>query len=88
MRVWHWLADKGQDVTKMLSLEKGNKVNVLLYEFVDKKQGTAAVGSAWTAAGASAGGYSWSVTSFDITGASSLFFGATTLVAGIAATMF
>ena len=39
IRAWHFLADIGQDETLMWSINKDNTINVLFYEFIDKKQG-------------------------------------------------
>ena len=36
MRVWKWLADESADRSKVWSLERKDKVSILLYEMVDK----------------------------------------------------
>jgi hypothetical protein len=36
VRVWKWLADESADRSKVWSLERKDKVSILLYEMVDK----------------------------------------------------
>lgn len=41
VRAHYFLGDVGADVTRVFSLEKGQKLNILLYEFIDKKASNA-----------------------------------------------
>jgi hypothetical protein len=36
LRAWHFLADKGADISKSWSIEKDNTLQLLAYEFVDR----------------------------------------------------
>ena len=57
IRAWHYLGDVGSDINKVWSIEAKNVLNVLLYEYVDKKKGAAANGALW----GSTGSYAWYV---------------------------
>ena len=43
-RAWKWLADYGASTTSIMSIEKGDTINVLAYELIDK---TAAFPTLW-----------------------------------------
>lgn len=47
LRAWHFLADKVGDKTKVWSIEKNDKLNVLFYEFIDRSAGAAAAQTAY-----------------------------------------
>lgn len=95
IRAWMFLADVGADLTRVMSIEKGQTLQVLLYEFRDKKPGTCNTGVAWTTAagtGGCTGGtnkvyeYAWWVTSVSVSGAVSRaveLAALTTVVAGL-----
>ena len=69
----------------MWSIDAGQTVNVLMYEFIDKSEGANGIGNAW----ASQGGYAWAVgTKVVPAGAASTLLGATALITGIISTMF
>ena len=57
LRAWHFLGDSGADKTKVWSINTGDTVNVLFYEFIDKSAGTAAAGAAYGIAES----FSWNV---------------------------
>lgn len=66
MRVWHYLGDEGADRNKVFAIEKGDYLNVLFYEYVDKSQGSASAGSAW----GNAEEYRWDVKQVQVASAS------------------
>ena len=47
LRAWHFLADEGADRTKVFRIEKGDSLNILYYEFIDKSAGTATAGQTY-----------------------------------------
>lgn len=47
LRAWHFLADKSGDKTKVWSIEKTDKLNILFYEFIDRSAGAAAQQTAY-----------------------------------------
>ena len=57
IRAWHYLGDVGSDINKVWSIEAKNVLNVLLYEYVDKKKLTALNNALW----GSSGSYAWYV---------------------------
>lgn len=57
VRAWHYLGDVGSDITKVWTIEKADVLNILLFEFIDKKKASAAAGADWGANGS----YAWYV---------------------------
>jgi hypothetical protein len=47
VRAWHFLGDKGSDATKVWQVESEDRLNVFIYEFIDKQAGTATGGQAY-----------------------------------------
>lgn len=65
VRAWHFLADKGADVTKVWSVEKDDVLNVLVYEFKDSLAGTATANQVYQYPAS----YRWKVFQMTVTGA-------------------
>jgi len=84
LRAWHFLGDVGADITKVWSIEKDNVLNILLLEYIDKKQGAAAVGANW----GSTGSYAWYVATYTVKGATTTVLGTAALVAGVLTQFF
>ena len=65
VRAWHFLADQGADLTKVWSIETRDTLNVLVYEFIDSKAGTATAGQKYQYPA----NYRWKVFQVAVTGA-------------------
>lgn len=103
IRAWHFLADVGADLTKVMSIEKGQTLRVFLYEFRDKKPGACATtGSvAYTTASGTSGcqgatgsppnkvyEYAWWVQEVVVSGAASQAVGFAFMASAIAGILF
>jgi hypothetical protein len=47
LRAWHFLAEEGADRTKVFRIERGDYLNILYYEFIDKSAGSASAGQTY-----------------------------------------
>jgi len=74
VRAYKWLGDKGSSKSKVLSIEKDDKLNILAYEMVDRVWDVTQ--SKW-----STPTYKWKAYQYTVTGASQLVASAAALVA-------
>ena len=74
LRAYKWLGDKGSTASKVMQVEKDDKLNILCYEFVDKVYDS--VAGAWGTSTTR-----WAVSQYTVTGASSLVASAAALLA-------
>jgi len=74
LRAYKWLGDKGASASKVLAIEKDDKLNILAYQMVDKVWNSTT--STWSTAT-----YQWAVSQYTVTGASQLVASAAALVA-------
>lgn len=75
IRAWKWLADENADKTKVFSLQLGDKINVLLYEMIDKYPDPANT-AVWKAES-----YAWLALSATVSRAGALSLGLCSLLA-------
>ena len=101
IRAWHFLGDVGADLTKVFSIEKGQTLQVFLYEFRDKKKGTCNEDGTvqWSTASGTGGcsgtpktnnvyEYAWYVKEVLVSGAVSNIASLATVATGVAAFLF
>jgi len=75
-RAWKWLAELGADKSKVFSLEINDKVNIMLYEMVDKTPNMGTSPTSWNPAV-----YKWQTAQVSVTYANTMTFSTSVITA-------